>query len=269
MCASTVVVWAMRRGTIVSIYGAYSKTVIASSSVPALPASCLLPASVSKTQPTVEEGNSISAPGEDLAVEFLLPPEYHGVLIQPAPRVKLLALTASFMDPAFEPPSSWDPPRATLAKWWKAVSQRIRESYNKMAMPDALKAAMRGRARLYAAPVGEVVDVVDLAAEAAVGDRVAEATDEGSAPAKRVRRSGSRPRAVASSSSSSGQGGSSIGFNRGVSSRPRSVMGEGRGSGAAPGGASSAPGSVGAGGALSAEEVELFKSLLLRVLARL
>jgi hypothetical protein len=57
------------------IYGAYSKTVIASPSLPALPASCLLPASVSKTQPTIDEGNSISAFGEDLAVSFLLPPE--------------------------------------------------------------------------------------------------------------------------------------------------------------------------------------------------
>ena len=46
-------------------------------------------------------------------------------------------------------------------------------------------------------------------------------------------------------------------------------MGDGRGSGAAPGGASSASGSVGARGALSAEEVELFKSLLLRVLEQL
>ncbi len=241
------------------IYGAYSKTVIASSSVPALPASCLLPVSVSKTQSTIEEGNSLSASGEDLAVEFLLPPEYHGVLIQPEPRVTLLALTAPFMDPAFEPVASSNPPRATLAKWWKAVSQRIRESYNKMAMPDALKAAMRARARRYSAPVGEVVDVEDRAAEAAVWDQVAEAADEGSAPAKRSRRSGSRPRAVASSSSSSGQGGSGTGFNRGA----------GRGSGTAPGGASSASGSVGAGGALSAEEVELFKALLLRVLARL
>ena len=40
-------------------------------------------------------------------------------------------------------------------------------------------------------------------------------------------------------------------------------------SGAAPGGASSASGSVGARGSLSAEEVELFKSLLLRVLEKL
>jgi hypothetical protein len=251
------------------IYGAYSKTVIASPSVPALPASCLLPASVSKPQPIIEEGNSISAPGEDLAVEFLLPPEYHGVLIQPAPRVKLLALTASFMDPAFEPVSMSNPPCAMLAKWWKAVSQRIRESYNKMAMPDALKAAMRGRARLYSAPEGEVVDVVNLAADDAVGALVAEAADEGSAPAKRLRRSGSRPRAVASSSSSSGPGGSGTGMNRGVSSQPRSAMGDGRGPGAVSSGASSDSGAGSAGGALSAEEKELFKALLLRVLERL
>jgi hypothetical protein len=251
------------------IYGAYSKTVIASPSVRALPASCLLPASVSKTQPTIDEGNSISASGEDLAVSFLLPPEYHGVLIQPVPRVKLLALTASFMDPAFEPASSWDPPRAALATWWKAVSQRIRDSYNKSAMPDALKAAMRGRARLYSAPVGEVVDVVDVDAEAASKDLVAEAVDEGSAPAKRSRRSVSRPRVVATSSSSSGQGGSGTGVNRGVLSQPRSVIGDGRGPGAVPSGTSSATGSGSAGGALSAEEKELFKALLLRVLERL
>jgi hypothetical protein len=251
------------------IYGAYSKTVIASTPVRALPASCLLPASVSKPQPIIEEGNSIAAPGEDLAVEFLLPPEYHGVLIQPAPNVKLLALTSAFMDPAFEPVSNSNPPRAMLAKWWRAVSQRIRGSYNKMAMPDALKVAMRGRARLYAAPEGEVVDVANLAADDAVGDLVAEAADEGSAPAKRLRRSGSRPRAVASSSSSSGPGGSGTGMNRGVSSQPRSVMGDGRGLGAVPSGASPASGSGSAGGALSAEEKELFKALLLRVLERL
>ena len=200
---------------------------------------------------------------------FLLPPEYHGVLIQPAPRLKLLALTASFMDPSFEPASSWDPPRATLAKWWKAVSNRVRDSYNKMAMPVDLKAAMRGRARLYSAPVGEIVDVVDLAAEAAIGDLVAEAADEGSTPAKRSRRSVSRPCVIATSSSSSVHDGSGTGLTRGVLSRPRSVMRDGRGSGAAPGGASSASGSGGARGALSAEEVELFKALLLRVLERL
>jgi hypothetical protein len=133
-------------------------------------------------------------------------------------------------------------------------------------MPEDLKAAMRGRARLYR---GEVVDVVDLAAEAAIEDPVTESSGGGSAPAKRSRRSVSRPRAIATSSSSSGQDGPGTGFNRGVLSRPRSVMVDGRGSGTAPGGASSASGSVGAGGALSAEEVELFKSLLLRVLAKL
>ena len=60
-----------------------------------------------------------------------------------------MALKASFMDPSFEPVSSSDPPRATLAKWWKAVSKRVRDSYNKKEMPEELKAAMRGRARLF------------------------------------------------------------------------------------------------------------------------
>ena len=76
---------------------------------------------------------------------FLLPPEYHGVLIQPAPRLKILALKASFMDPSFEPVSSSDPPRATLVKWWKAVSKRVRDSYNKKEMPKELKAAVKRR----------------------------------------------------------------------------------------------------------------------------
>jgi hypothetical protein len=57
-------------------------------------------------------------------------------------------------------------------------------------MPEDLKAAMRGRARLYR---GEVVDVVDLAAEAATEAPVAESSGGGSAPAKRSRRSVSRP----------------------------------------------------------------------------
>ncbi len=223
------------------IYGAYNRTdsiirpavklpdscvslpvVSAPLQLSVVPASLIVP--VSETQPTIGEGNSVPVPGEDLAVAFHLPPEYHGVLIQPAPRLKILALTASFMDPSFEPASSWDPPRATLAKRWKAVSKRVRDSYNKIKMPEELKAAMRGRARLYSAPVGEVVDVVDLAVEAAIGDPVAESSGGGSAPAKRFRRSVSRPRVVATSSSSSGQDGPGTGFNRGVVSRPRSVM---------------------------------------------
>jgi hypothetical protein len=156
-----------------------------------------------------------------------------------------------------------------LAEWWKAVSSRIRESYSKMAMPDGLKKAMRGRAKLYSAPVGEIADVVDLAVEAADGDLVVEAADEGSPPAKRSRRSVPRPRAVASSSSSSGQGVSGTGMDRGVISQPRSIVRDSRGPGATQSGVGSAPGSGGAGSALSAAEVELFKALLLRVLERL
>ena len=147
------------------------------------------------------EDNSIPALGEDLAVTFLLPSKYHGVLFQPEPRLKLLSLKAAFMDPSFEPVASSDPPRATLAKWWKAVSERVRDSYE--LMPDELKEAMKGRMRLYLAPVGEAFDVVDLAAEAAIVDPAAEASDGDSSPAKRSRRSVSRPRVVATSSSSS------------------------------------------------------------------
>jgi hypothetical protein len=249
------------------IYGVYSETTVASHIVPALPASCILPVSV--TQPAVVEDSSISASGEDLAVTFLLPSEYHGVVIQPNPGRKLLALKAAFMDPSFEPVASSDPPRSTLAKWWQAVSKRVPDSYHKKQMPDELKAAMKGRTRLYAAPVGEALDVVDLAAESAIVDPEAEASDGGSSPAKRSRRSVFRPRAVATSSSSSSQDGSGTGISRGVLSRPRSGMGGGRGSGTAPGGANSASGFVGARGALSAEEVELFKSLLHRVLEQL
>jgi hypothetical protein len=258
------VVWAIRIGAIVST-GLTRRPLSLALLFPLSPASCLLPISV--TQPAVVEDNSIAATGEDLAVAFLLPSEYHGVLFQPEPRLKLLSLKAAFMDPLIEPVASSDPPRATLAKWWKEeVSKRIRDSYDKMRLPEELKAAMRGRARLYR---GEVVDVVDLAAEAPIVDPAAEASDGGSSPAKRSRRSVSRLRVVATSSSSSGQDGPGIGINRGVLPRPRVVMGDGRGSGAAPGGAISASGSVGARGALSAEEVELFKSLLLRVLEKL
>jgi hypothetical protein len=59
-----------------------------------------------------------------------LPAAYHGVLFQPESRLKLLALKAAFMEPLFEPVASSDPPRATLAKWWKEVSRRIRDSYD-------------------------------------------------------------------------------------------------------------------------------------------
>ena len=149
------------------------------------------------------------------------------------------------------------------------MSKRIRDSYHKKPILDELKAAMKGRTRLYSAPVSEALDVVDVAAEAAIVDPAAEASDGGSSPAKRSRRSVSRPRVVATSSSSSSQDGPGTDISRGVLFRPRSVMGGGRGSGTVPGGANSASGSVGARGALSAEEVELFKSLLLRVLEQL
>ena len=102
------------------IFGVYSETTIPSHIVPALPASCIL--SVSVSQPAVVEDSSVPASGEDLAVAFLLPSEYHGVVIQPDPGRKLLSLKAAFMNPSFEPVASSDPPRATLAKWWKAHS---------------------------------------------------------------------------------------------------------------------------------------------------
>ena len=157
------------------IYGVYSETSIANHIVPALPASCILPVSVS--QPAVVADNSIPASGEDLAVTFLLPSEYHGVVIKPDPGRKLLSLKAAFMDPSFEPVTSSDPPRATLAKWWKAVSKRVRVSFDKKQMPDELKDAMRGRARLYLAPVGEALNVVDLAVEAPTVDPASGASD--------------------------------------------------------------------------------------------
>ena len=53
------------------------------------------------------EGSSIPASGEDLAVTFRLPFEYHGVVVQPDPGRKLLSLKVAFMDASFEPePSS-------------------------------------------------------------------------------------------------------------------------------------------------------------------
>ena len=66
------------------IYGVHTETTVASHIVPALPASCILPVSVS--QPAIVEGGSIPASsGEDLAATFLLPLEYHGVVVQPIP----------------------------------------------------------------------------------------------------------------------------------------------------------------------------------------
>ena len=61
-----------------------------------------------------------------------------------------------------------------MDKWWQAVSKRIRDSYDHKVIPADLKAAMKGRARLYLSAVGEASDVVDLAAGGPV--------DSGSAP---------------------------------------------------------------------------------------
>ena len=69
------------------IYGVYRKTTVAGHSVTALPASCILPVSVS--QPAIVEGSSVPASGEDLAVTYRLPLEYHGVVVQPDPGRKL------------------------------------------------------------------------------------------------------------------------------------------------------------------------------------
>ena len=68
------------------------------------------------------------------------------------------------MDASFEPVSSSNPPRENLAKRWQAVSKSIRDSFDHKAIPEDLKAAMKGRARLYLSAVGEASDVMDLAA---------------------------------------------------------------------------------------------------------
>ena len=246
------------------IYGVYKETTVASHSVPALPASCILPVSVS--QPGNVEGSSVPASGEDLAEIFLLPLEYHGVVVQPDPgRKLLLLLKAAFMDPSFEPAASSDPPRASLAKWWQAVAKRLRDSFDKKTIPEDLKTALKGRSRLYSSAVREASDVVDLAAEAPVVDHVAEAPS----PAKRSRGSVSRPRVVATSSSASSQSEPGVGRSRRVLSRPRSGEDGGRGSGTPLGGANSASGSVCALCGLTAEEFGLLKPVLQRLLERL
>ena len=243
------------------IYGVYSETTVASHIVPALPASCILPAAMS--QPAVVEESSIPDSGEGLAATFLLPVEYLGVIVRPEPRLKLLSLKTDFMDPSFEPVASLDPPRASLAKWWQAVGKRVRASYDKKAMPDNLKLALKGRVKLYSSAVGTASDVVDLAAEAPAEDHIAEVH----APAKRSRVSVSRPRGVATSSSSQGE--ADAGNSRRVLSRPRSSGDGGRGSDAALGGADSASGSVCALCGLTAEELGLLKPVLQRLLERL
>ncbi len=68
------------------------------------------------------------------------------------------------MDASFEPSSSSNPPRATLARWWQAVIKSIRDSFDHKAIPEDLKGAMKSGARLYLSAVGEASDVADLAA---------------------------------------------------------------------------------------------------------
>ena len=116
------------------------------------------------------------------------------------------------------------------------MSKSVRDSFDKKTIPEDLKAAMKGRAKLYSSAVGEASDIVNLAAEAPfVGglalespdlDLVAEAPNVGPPPAKRSRGSVSRPRVVATSSSSSSQVEPDAGGGRSVLSRPRSGRGE-------------------------------------------
>ena len=198
-----------------------------------------------------------------------LPEEYYGVLVPRHRGRKILTLTAAFMEPSFEPVASSNPLREQLEKWWLAVSKRIRDSYDHKAIPVDLRAAMKGRARRYMSAVGAASDVVDLAAEEPVVsglaleapgfvDTAAEVPDVGAPSAKRSR-SNSRSRVISTSSSSSSQVEPDAGGGRNVPSRPQPLR-----RGRVP-----ASGSVGARGALSAEEVELFKALLHRVLERL
>ena len=118
--------------------------------------------------------------------------------------------------------------------------------------------------------VGAASDVVDLAAEEPVVsglaleepgfvDTAAEGPGAGAPSSKRSRRSNSRSRFVSTSSSSSIQVEPDAGGGRNVSSRPQPLRG----------GHVHASGSVGARGAFSADEVELFKALLHRVLEQL
>ena len=250
------------------IYGAYRGTSVSGPYVPALPASCVLPVSV--TQPAIAKESSVPAAGEDLAVVFRLPVEYHGVVVQPVPGRKPLSLKAAFMDSSFEPVASSNPPRASLANWWRAVAKLIRESYDKTMIPEDLKTAIKGRSQLYLSAVGDAGDIVDLAAEASAVEHVAEASGVGPPSAKRSRGSVSRSRVAATSSSSSSQGEPDSGSRRvGGSRRPRSGKDGGRVSGTASGRADSVSDSVGALCGFTAEEVGLLKPLLQRLLERL
>ena len=123
---------------------------------------------------------------------------------------------------------------------------------------------------MYLSAVGEASDVVDLAAEEPVVsglaleapgfvDLAAEVPDVVAPSAKCSRRSNSRSCVVFTISSSASQVEPDADGGRNVLSRPQPLRG-----GRVP-----ASGSVGARGALSAEEVGLFKALLQRVLERL
>ena len=130
------------------IYGAYKKTFFGNRSAYALPDSCILPVLVGSVsaspQPAVREDDQNPALGEDLAVTHRLPEEYHGVVVQRDPGRKTLTLKAAFiMDATFEPVSSSNPPRETLARWWQAVLKSIRDSFDHKAIPEDLRAAMK------------------------------------------------------------------------------------------------------------------------------
>ena len=117
------------------LYGVYKETVFARRSATALPDSCILPVSVgevvaSVVPPAVPESERSPALGEGLAVTFLLPEEYHGVVIQ--------------YDPGRPPP-----PRAVLASWWREMSKRVRDLHLHKAIPTDLKAALKGGDRSY------------------------------------------------------------------------------------------------------------------------
>ena len=133
------------------IYGAYKRTDCGDRAALALPDSCILLLPVvgvsAPPQPSVHEDGDTPALGEDPAVTHRLPEEYYGVLVPRHRGQKILTLTAAFMNSAFEPVASSNPPREQLEKWWLAVSKRIRDSYDHKAIPVDLRAAMKGRAR--------------------------------------------------------------------------------------------------------------------------
>ena len=172
-------------------------------------------------QPAVREDGENPALVEDLAVTHRLPEEYHGVLVhQRHPGRKTLTIKAAFMDSSFEPVSSSNPPREHLEKWWQAVSKSIRDSFDHKSIPADLRAAMKSRARLYLSPVGEASDFVSGLSTGFV-DLAADAPDVGLPLAKRARRSDSRSRVVATSSSSSSQVEPDAGGGRNVLYRPQ------------------------------------------------